>query len=55
MPFVPLAPEEKKWWPEPCRDPEHNPPGHMVITEPMKWRCPACGAEVIIRPTQVTW
>lgn len=52
MPFVPLNPEEKKRFPKPCRHREHHPPSHMVIREVMKWKCPGCGHEVIIRPLQ---
>lgn len=55
MPFVPLTPEEQKQYKPPCISPEHNPPSHMVITEPMKWRCPACGAEVMVYPSSVRW
>lgn len=51
MPFEPLTPQEKKQYTPPCMALEHNPPSHMVITEPMKWRCPACGATVVITPT----
>ncbi len=53
MPFVPLDPKEKKQCKEPCSHPEHNPPSHMVIKEPMKWVCPACGQSVIIRPLSI--
>lgn len=55
MPFVPLNPEEQKATAPPCSHPEHNPPSHMVITAPMKWVCPGCGASVILQPTSVTW
>jgi predicted RNA-binding Zn-ribbon protein involved in translation (DUF1610 family) len=50
MPFVPLTPEEKKMYKPPCMHPEHNPPTHMVIRETMKWKCPACGKTVVVRP-----
>lgn len=53
MPFVPLNPAEQKKWPEPCRHPEHYPPTHIVITERMKWECPACHRSVILEPTRV--
>ena len=55
MPFEPLSDEEKKGYPEPCRSPEHDPPTHIVITHRMKWVCPACGASMILDPTNVTW
>jgi len=51
MPFVPLNEEEKKWYKPPCTSFQHNPPSHIVITEPMKWVCPACGHSVIVRPS----
>lgn len=55
MPFVPLDPKEKEAWAkEPCKSPEHNPPNMFVVTEPMKWRCPSCGNEVMIYPTKAT-
>lgn len=56
MPFVPLTPEEQKTWEhKPCLSPEHNPPSHMVIQEPKKWKCPCCGQETSIFPTKVYW
>ena len=51
MPFVPLDPEEQRRFKPPCTSREHNPPGMMVITHPMKWVCPECGASVILTPT----
>jgi hypothetical protein len=55
MPFKPLTPEEEKM-PVPTRNhPEHNPPTHIVITYPMKWVCPGCGREVVIKPVIVNW
>jgi hypothetical protein len=52
MPFVPLTPDEKRTY-EPCSDPQHLPPSMLVIVEPMKWVCPACGVSCIIRPSPV--
>lgn len=52
MPFVPLTPEEQRQWEPPCTDREHSPPNMMVITHPMKWVCPSCGASVILYPQQ---
>jgi len=52
MPFVPFSPEDKKQFPKPCTHREHEPPGHMVIRKVVKWKCPGCGREVIIRPMQ---
>ena len=52
MSFVPLDPVKDGEVREPCRSPEHDPPTNIVIREPMKWVCPACGREVIIRPTR---
>ena len=54
MPFVPLTPEEKKKCPPPCRDPEHDPPNMMVITEACKWVCPSCGKSTILLPPSAT-
>jgi len=54
MPFVPLSPEEKKLFPPLCPSPEHNPPGMIVITEPIKYRCPKCGQESILLPSSIT-
>lgn len=53
MPLAPLTPNEQKQFPEPCRDPQHDPPGMMVIVCVCKWVCPACGASVILRPFPV--
>jgi hypothetical protein len=53
MPFVPLDPEDENFFPEQCFHPEHNPPGHMVITKPMKWVCPGCGSSTVVRPREV--
>ena len=53
MPFVPLTPEEEKAFGPQCRDPEHNPPSMMVISRPMKWRCPSCGSETVMMPSTV--
>ncbi len=51
MPFVPIEPcEQVPEWEKACTDPEHDPPNMMVINEPMKWRCPTCGREVLVRP-----
>ena len=36
MPFQPLTPKEQEKYKEPCTSPQHNPPSHMVITQPMK-------------------
>jgi len=38
-----------------CRHPEHSPPTHMVIPFGKRYRhkCPNCGAEQIIRSSQV--
>lgn len=56
MPFEPLTPsEEKDLWPEPCRSPEHDPPGMIVITKPCRWVCPACGASVMLFPSSPKW
>lgn len=46
--FVPIENEEQ--W-KVCTSREHNPPNNMVISRPMKWVCPACGASVMIIPT----
>ena len=54
MPFEPLTPEEARQFPEPCRSPEHDPPNHMIITHPIKWVCPSCGASMILRPPSVS-
>ena len=51
MPFEPLTPKEQ--FKPPCSHPQHNPPGMIVITKPMKWRCPGCGHTIIIRPSNV--
>ncbi len=42
--------------PKPCSHPEHHPPAHICIPQGMQYRhiCPGCGAESVIRPTQVT-
>jgi rubredoxin len=34
-----------------CPSPEHNPPGHMVFTGMVQWRCPACGRTTVLNPT----
>jgi predicted RNA-binding Zn-ribbon protein involved in translation (DUF1610 family) len=49
MPFVPLTPEEAR---RACLSKQHSPPGHIVITKATKWRCPDCGHEVVIYPSQ---
>lgn len=51
--FVPLTPEEQQHTKPPCRSRDHDPPNMMLITHPMKWVCPACGAAVILRPSEV--
>jgi hypothetical protein len=50
MPFIPLSPEEKEKTRSPCNHPEHNPPTHFLITQTVKWQCPACGRTLIIVP-----
>jgi hypothetical protein len=55
MPFVPLTPDEKKQWPEPCRSREHFPPNMMVFRERMKWVCPECGHVTFVGPSRATW
>jgi hypothetical protein len=39
----------------PCRHPEHDPPGHMVIPRGKIYRhvCPSCGMELVLRPPEV--
>lgn len=56
MPFVPLDPNERSEY-DVCRSLEHNPPNMMVLNQPMKWVCPACGASQIVYPSNygVTW
>lgn len=54
MPFVPLSPEEKEQFKPPCVDPQHSPGTMMmVVTSPMKWVCPSCGASIVIYPNTV--
>lgn len=55
MPFEPLTPKEQEQFKPPCNHPEHNPPTHMVIREPMKWVCPGCGAKIIVTSPIVRW
>jgi predicted RNA-binding Zn-ribbon protein involved in translation (DUF1610 family) len=55
MPFIPLSPEEKEKTRSPCNHPEHNPPTHFLITQTVKWQCPACGRTLIIVPPIVRW
>lgn len=55
MPFEPLTEDEKRTWPEPCRDPQHNPPGMIVIKEAVKYVCPSCGSTTILRPSCARW
>jgi predicted RNA-binding Zn-ribbon protein involved in translation (DUF1610 family) len=55
MPFESLTPAEYEEHKTPCRHPEHEPPTHAVIVRPIKWVCPGCGREVIIRPPEVSW
>lgn len=40
-----------------CRHPEHNPPGYLHIPQGKGYRhvCPACGAEAILIPPQITY
>ena len=39
-----------------CRHPEHDPPKHMVVPPGKVYRhvCPACGATVRIKVSQIT-
>lgn len=39
----------------PCLHPEHNPPMHLYIPQGQRYRhiCPACGNEVVIRPSLI--
>ena len=53
MPFVPMDPTDKPWKP-PCRDPQHYPPSHIVISHPMKWQCGSCGFTVVLVPSTAT-
>lgn len=53
MPLKPINPDNPNWIPKPCLHREHNPPGHMVIREPMEHECPACGKITILRPLQI--
>lgn len=41
----------------PCNSPEHSPPTHLCIPEGMQYRhiCPACGAEYVMRGSQVSF
>jgi len=49
--FEPLTEEEE--WKGPCVGPQHFPPTHFFITEPVKWTCPSCGQETRMYPTTV--
>lgn len=55
MPFVPLTPEEKKQYKPPCFHPQHYPPSHIVIKQPTKYVCSACGKVTMIIPPTVMW
>lgn len=52
MPFKKI--DDNKWEPKyPCTDPEHNPPG-MIVLEPgtYEYTCPSCGEKrtIIVGP-----
>ena len=50
MSFVKYEPYKE---PHRCKDPEHNPPGHIVLEPGVHvWKCPSCGQEqrVVVRP-----
>lgn len=56
MPFVPVPEENEQWkqYREPCRHPEHDPPGMIVLPPGLhRWQCPACGAECTFRVNAV--
>lgn len=56
MPFEPITEYDmKKWELKICKNPQHNPPGMIVITKPMKWVCPGCGESVILYPQATYW
>lgn len=58
-PAAPLPEPEspRRPWsrPEPCRHPQHEPPGHMVITGPYRHTCPGCRRSVVIYPPSLRW
>jgi hypothetical protein len=51
--FEPLTAEDLEHFKEPCRDPRHNPPTHILITQPVAWVCQSCGRRVVITPPVV--
>lgn len=53
MPFIPNPEEAKKWdYKEPCRHPEHNPPGMIVLPPGLHtYQCPGCGEAHTFRVT----
>jgi len=44
--------DDRSSWMKMCKDPEHNPPTHLVIPRGKIYRhvCPSCGREVVVRP-----
>lgn len=52
MPFVP-NPEGKWNCSEPCRHPEHEPPGMIVLPSGAHtWKCPGCGKTITFHVTR---
>ena len=57
MPFRKLTPKEEELYAqEICRNPEHDPPSHMVLAPGVHiWVCPGCGKEQVIHQRDCRW
>lgn len=55
MPFVHYEKPSNQWSPPPCRSPEHNPPGNIVLRPGTHtWKCPKCEREQTIVVNEVS-
>lgn len=53
MPFIPDANNPFVPFVRKCTSPEHNPPTHMLWSQPGVWVCPECGKQTHINPPRV--
>jgi predicted RNA-binding Zn-ribbon protein involved in translation (DUF1610 family) len=57
MKEIPIKEKPQYEFLQPCINPEHDPPKHMVYPRDRVYEhtCPSCGKVTIVQPSRLTW